>query len=122
WGMHDRRLRLARALRRLGTVTGTVLAVGALATEAFANVPLTPVSQDPYTNTNPDVYHQTEVEPDTFAYGSTIVSVFQTGPFSTGGSDNTGWATSVDGGAYWTHGLLQRSTVNATPLGPYDSI
>ena len=75
--MHDRRVRLARVLRRFATVTGAIMGVVALATVAFANVPLTPVSQDPYTNTNPDVYHQTEVEPDTFAYGSTIVSVFR---------------------------------------------
>jgi hypothetical protein len=120
--MHDRRVRPAWVFRRFGTVTGAILGVVALATVAFANVPLTTVSQDPYTNTNTDVYHQTQVEPDTFAYGSTIVSVFQTGRFSTGGSDNTGWATSVNGGASWTNGFMPRTTVYATPPGPYARI
>ena len=33
---------------------------------------LSVVSQDPYTE--PTTFHRTEVEPDTFAFGSTIVS------------------------------------------------
>src|SRR3954462_6115445 len=44
---------------------------------AFANVTLTQVSTDPYTDAQ--AQHHTEVEPDTFAFGSTIVSAFQVG-------------------------------------------
>jgi hypothetical protein len=46
-------------------------------TAVYANVALTLVSTDPFTN--PNSQHRTEVEPDTFTFGSTIVSVFQTG-------------------------------------------
>src|SRR5437588_8151189 len=41
------------------------------------------ISSDPFTNTTSQ--HQTEVEPSTFAYGSTIVSLFQSGRFAVGG-------------------------------------
>ncbi len=54
------------------------------------------LSTDPYKNKNAE--HQTEVEPDIFAFGSTIVSTFQAGRFTHGGSDNIGWATSSDNG------------------------
>jgi len=81
------------------------------------NVPVTVVSHDPYTNTTS--YHQTQVEPDTYAYGSTIVSAFQSGRFFDGGSSNVGWATSTDAGQTWTHGFLPDTTVYATPAGPY---
>src|SRR5205085_10992068 len=51
------------------------------------------ISSDPYTNS--DSQHLTEVEPDTYSYGSTVVAVFQTGRFRDGGSSNIGWATST---------------------------
>jgi hypothetical protein len=44
---------------------------------AHANVPVPIVSTDPYTDTQ--AQHQTEVERDTFQFGSTIVSAFQVG-------------------------------------------
>lgn len=75
------------------------------------------VSTDPYTN--PDSQHRTEVEPDSFASGNTIVSGFQVGRFFNGGSSNIGFATSHNKGASWTHGFLPATTVNATPAGPY---
>jgi hypothetical protein len=65
---------------------------------------LTRLSADPYTNTGAE--HATEVEPDIYAHGSTLVAVFQTGRFSGGGSDDTGWATSTDGGTSWQDGFL----------------
>jgi hypothetical protein len=68
------------------------------------------VSSDPYTDT--DAQHATEVEPDTFAYGSTIVSAFQVGRVYGGGSSDLGWATSTDSGVTWTHGYLPGITVN----------
>jgi len=87
---------------------------------AFANVTLTQISSDPYTNTTS--YHATQVEPDTYSSGSTIVSDFQSGRFQDGGASNIGWATSTDGGTTWTHGFLPGTTVYATPAGPYARI
>ena len=62
------------------------------------------LSTDPFSNSTSQ--HRTEVEPDTFAFGSTIVSVFQVGRFFDGGSDDIGFATSNDSGATWQSGLL----------------
>jgi hypothetical protein len=62
------------------------------------------LSSDPFTNSTSQ--HRTEVEPDTFAFGSTIVSAFQVGRFFDGGSDDIGFATSNDNGATWQSGLL----------------
>lgn len=71
----------------------------------------TKVSNDPYTNAG--AQHKTEAEPDTFAHGQRIVSVFQTARYSGGGSDNTGWATSSDGGVTWRHGFMPGITTVA---------
>ena len=87
---------------------------------ASASSGLLQISSDPYTNS--DSQHQTETEPDTFANGSTIISVFQVGRFDTGGSSNIGWSTSNDGGATWMHGFLPGTTVYATPAGTYARI
>ena len=50
--------------------------------------------------------HATQVEPDTFAFGSTIVSVFQVGRVFEGGAVAIGFSTSRDGGVTWKSGLL----------------
>src|SRR5215472_3247153 len=50
------------------------------------------VSADPYTPANAsNGEHATEVEPDTFAWGSTVVSVFQTGRIFNGGATDIGF-------------------------------
>jgi BNR repeat protein len=65
--------------------------------------------------------HQTEVEPDVDANGSTIVSAFQVGRFNPGGgSMGTGWATSTNGGASWQHGTLPSFTTSSVPAGTYE--
>jgi hypothetical protein len=79
-------------------------------TPAVADVALTPVSTDPYTDAQ--AQHQSEVEPDTYAFGNTIVSAFQVGRVSGGGSSNIGWARSGDRGATWTNGFLPGITTN----------
>jgi len=79
-------------------------------TTASANVTVTQVSHDIYTDAQ--AQHNTEVEPDTFVFGNTIVSAFQVGRVSGGGASNIGWATSTDGGATWTHGYLPGITTN----------
>jgi hypothetical protein len=68
------------------------------------------VSTDPFTDT--DAQHATEVEPDTFAYGNTVVAAFQVGRVYGGGSSDLGWTTSTDAGATWTNGFLPGITVN----------
>ncbi len=76
-----------------------VAAALAAAPPAMANVPLTQVSADPYTNSTSQ--HATEVEPDTFANGATVVGAFQVGRFFNGGATNVGFARSGDGGVTW---------------------
>lgn len=67
-------------------------------------VVLTRVSTDPFTN--PGSQHATEVEPDVFAFGRTVVGAYQAGRFFTGGASDIGWATSTNGGISWQHGML----------------
>ena len=86
----------------------TTAGVGA----AGANVALTRVSSDPFTNTTSQ--HATEVEPDTFANGSTVVGTFQVGRFFNGGATDIGFVRSGDGGATWgTPGFLPGLTFSS---------
>jgi hypothetical protein len=90
-------------------------------TPAAANVALTRISTDPTTNTTSQ--HRTQVEPDTYAFGNTIVSVFQTGRFFDGGASAIAFATSTNGGSTWTTGVLPAITaVQPSPTGPYDRV
>ncbi len=78
-----------------------------LVTPASAQFTLVRISTDKFTNS--DSTHRTEVEPDTFSWGSTIVSSFHVArvPGSIGwGSADIGWSTSTDGGKTWTYGIL----------------
>ena len=88
---------------------------------AFAQVTLQQISADPFTNppTSNTLYdqHKTEVEPDTFAFGSTLVSTFQVGRVFNGGASDIGFATSTDGGSTFTDGLLPGTTSFSTPTG-----
>src|SRR5260221_5089297 len=84
---------------------------------AFASVTLLRLSTDTFTN--PDSQHATEVEPDTFAFGNTIVSAFQVGRFFNGGASDIGFATSSNGGKSFKDGFLPGTTVNSSPPGPY---
>src|SRR5437588_9153158 len=101
-----------------GLVAVTLALVFALSStiSAFAFT-LLQISSDPFTNSTSQ--HATEVEPDTFAFGSTIVSAFQVGRFFNGGASDIGFATSTNGGKSWTAGFLPGTTVNSTPPGPY---
>ncbi|MEW5986001.1 MAG: sialidase family protein [Chloroflexota bacterium] len=75
------------------------------------------ISSDPYSNTSSQ--HQTQVEPDTYAWGNTVVSDFQTGRFTDGGSSNICWATSQNSGATWINGCLPSLTIYSNPPGTY---
>jgi hypothetical protein len=109
-------------MRRVGSAFA--LATGAfvaLASTALAStVPLQQISSDPFTNTSS--LHKTQEEPDTFAFGSTIVSAFQVGRFRNGGASDIGFATSQDGGQTWTHGSLPGLTFQVDPSSPYERV
>ena len=79
----------------------TLVAAGVLGPVAAApaNVALTQVSADPFGN--PTSQHATELEPDTFAHGSTVVGAFQVGRFFDGGGTDIGVVRSGDGGHSW---------------------
>ena len=79
-----------------------------LAYPAQAQVPqvkLEQLSTDTFTNS--EMQHATEVEPDTYSFGSMFVTAFQVGRrYSGGGASDVGFATSTNGGASWTNGYL----------------
>jgi hypothetical protein len=107
-----------RVRRRLVLAVTAVAAVAlVLVAVVAANVGLTKLSTDPFTNATSQ--HKTEVEPDTFARGKTIVMVTQVGRFFDGGSSDIGFAVSKDGGATWNNGFMPGLTVYSTPAGPY---
>src|SRR5215210_8892735 len=96
---------------RLTVAVITALVVLPISSAMAAN---TPVITDPYTNSTSQ--HATAVEPDTFAFGSTLVVAAQVGRFFDGGASGTGFATSTNGGASFTSGPLPGLT-NQPPVG-----
>jgi hypothetical protein len=101
---------ISRALRR-ASAAAVVLAIVPVASAQAAN---TAVIADPYTNVSSQ--HATAVEPDTFAFGATLVVTSQIGRFFDGGASGTGFATSTDGGATFTSGALPGLTTQP-PIG-----
>src|SRR6188508_1905651 len=97
----------------MGVRAAVACAAAVLVTAAAASggsVIATPISSDPYSN--PTSQHRTQVEPDSFGYGDTVVAAFQTGRFvNGGGSSNIGWATTTNAGRTWTTGMLPGTTV-----------
>jgi hypothetical protein len=78
------------------------------------------ISSDPFSNSTS--IHRTEVEPDTFSFGSTIVSTFQVGRFNNGGATDIGFSTSTNNGARFTHGFLPGTTFQVDPASPYERV
>jgi hypothetical protein len=76
------------------------------------------ISRDTYAN--PESTHETQVEPDAFAFGDTVVTTFQSGRRFDGGASDIGFATSTDGGRTWSSRGLPGVTVNSTPAGTHD--
>ena len=117
-----------RLTRRAGTsaavLAAALISALALSTTALAApTVVTQVSSDPFpAGSAPTAAHATEVEPDVFSWGSTVVSAFQTGRVFNGGASDIGWATSLDGGATWTHGFLPATTKASAPTGPFFSV
>ena len=88
-------------------VTGMATAQNATSVPAAA---IARISTDTFTNSSSQ--HASEVEPDTYSFGSTIVSAFQVGRIFSGGGADIGYATSTDSGKTWTSGFLPGITVN----------
>ena len=106
---------------RLRTVAGLATAFTiAAASSAHAAVPSTLIASDPFTNTQSQ--HAAIVEPDTFAFGSTIVAAAQSGRYFNGGSSGIRYATSTDGGTTWTQGTLPGITVHDGTGGVYQRV
>ncbi|MFL5859985.1 MAG: sialidase family protein [Solirubrobacteraceae bacterium] len=118
---------ISRRTFRLGAAVGSLAAGAALAIAgpALGNVPLNQISSDPFGNTTSQ--HATEVEPDTFASASTVVTAFQVGRFVSGGATDIGFGRSTDGGATWgaagfLPGLTATSGHPGTTGGSYERV
>jgi hypothetical protein len=104
-----RRFLLALGLAAAAALTLTLV--------ASANVAVTIIATDPFTNSTSQ--HATIVEPDTYSFGSTIVAAAQWGRFTDGGASDIGVSVSTNNGTSWTAQQLPGITVNSTPPGPY---
>ena len=67
--------------------------------------------------------HETQVEPDSFSFGSTIVTVFQSGRHLDGGAERNGFSTSKNGGRTWRVGILPSGSFErvSDPVIAYDA-
>jgi len=102
-----------RILRAVPVVGILFLAAAALAQSQPQKFTLQEISVDKFHNS--DSVHRTEVEPSSFAWGSTIVATYHVArrPGSIGwGSAGIGFSTSTDGGKTGTYGYLPGLTVN----------
>ncbi|MEO3792339.1 sialidase family protein [Nonomuraea sp. B10E15] len=71
---------------------------------AAAAVPLTEIGSDAYANATSQ--HGTQAGPDTFQWGSALVTAHQSGRFFDGGATGIAFAASSDNGGTWTKGVL----------------
>jgi hypothetical protein len=65
--------------------------------------------------------HGSIAEPDSFSFGSTVVTTFQVGRFEDGGAGRIGWASSLDAGRTWRSGLLPGVGHASDPSITYDA-
>jgi hypothetical protein len=93
-----------RRLRTSIAIVAIFTAVTLFQGTGQAQITLVKLSTDTFTNSSSQ--HATEVEPDTFSFGNTIVTAFQVGRIFGGGSSDIGFATSTDAGNTWTNGFL----------------
>jgi len=97
-------IRRAVLISALGVAVSFVGAIPASAQGIFRQL-----SQDSFTD--PAAQHMTEVEPGAFSQGPVIVTAFQVARIYSGGGDDIGWATSLNGGITWTNGTLPGLTI-----------
>jgi hypothetical protein len=95
-------IRVITSLSLALTFALSSMLVGSAATSQISADPFTQATCLASSTTN----HHTEVEPDTFSNGSTIVAAYQVGRIYDGGACAIGFATSTNNGATWTSGLL----------------
>ncbi len=92
-----------------------------VSTGSAGSVIATPISIDPFTTGGSQ--HATQVEPDSFAFGNTIVALSQSGRFvNGGGSNDLVWASSQNAGRTWTTGDMPGTTIYAHPPGTWPRI
>jgi hypothetical protein len=107
-----------RTLFRLGVLACSLTLLSPTTAYAAGPPKVQQVSADPFTN--PSSQHQSEVEAQTVAAGSTVVAVFQAGRFfAGGGSSGIGFATSHNAGATWTAGFLPGLTIYSPSPGAF---
>lgn len=97
----------------ISSTSAAILALAtvlAMASPAVAQLPLVRISTDTFHNTYSE--HRSEVEPQTFAWGNTIVAAYQVARVHDGGGADIGFSTSKNGGATWSHGYLPGLTIN----------
>jgi len=110
------KVRARKVALTLAAAVSLVSAAGAL-----ANVALTRVSADPYTNSTSQ--HATEEEPDTFADHGTVVAAFQVGRFFNGGATDIGVVRSGNGGSTWDAPAFLHDTFNSgASASPYERV
>lgn len=77
---------------------------------APAHAQLVKISNDSFHNSSSQ--HKTEVEPDSYSWGSTMVAAYQVARVANGGGADLGFSTSTNGGKTWTFGYLPGLTIN----------
>ena len=87
---------LSSCYRRTSVLFALLLAFSLLMVmPAYAQFTLVKVSGDSFNN--PESQHKTEVEPDTYSWGSTMMAAFQVARISGGGGADLGFAITIDG-------------------------
>jgi len=119
--------KLKRSARRFAAAVSVASAVALIGVgSAGANVPLTRVSADPFTYgpaiDGAPVSHATEVEPDTFAHGTTVVGAFQVARVFDGGGVDVGVARSGDGGRTWSSSFMPGMTFSSGAASPFERV
>jgi hypothetical protein len=95
---------------RFAVFTSMLVFAISLAMAAPTHAQLVKISSDSFTNS--ESQHKSEVEPDTYSWGSTMVAAFQVARIFGGGGADLGFATTTDAGKTWTQGLLPGLTVH----------
>jgi hypothetical protein len=78
------------------------------------------ISRDPYRNG--ESQHDTQVEPDTIANGSSVLAAFQSGRIFSGAASNIGISFSRNSGITWTRGFLPATTPFSSPVGTWPRV
>lgn len=105
---------------RCGPGLDVVNAEVADAVAADCEVVARQLSRDPFDALG--AQRETQVEPDSMAWGSTVVVAFQSSRFVLGGAAGIGWATSLDGGRTWRSGHLPELSVYTPTPGRFEHV